>query len=399
MPAVLFCRSDSFANENGSPMIRPAPTVLLALITLAGASSAQQGQGIMTSVVPPVPATAPAVPPYRLVLPPGYEKVTAAGHTALCLPADAEWVKKALTETKPATRPTTMPADLLKRVTDNRAAIVKQMVADLALPDDKQPNRVFDEQILPTLKKLDALKPPVYFLICTREQLRELTKAGWGEPRFHYNRLANEASVDDNIVLSLDRPMGDSVLPVFYTEKETPDTHIKNLAGGVQQFETEMAMRISQQSQPLVFNLLAEHIGQSYFDPMKLRRDQQWLALGVTGYLTSKYAGQLTPSVKEDWLKGMTFDDPRFPVSAKAIDLAHPVEETAMRPMAVPYYNQALRRKSMMVVVKWAEKGGDASITKTVAAIRAKPPADGATLVKLIQDTTGVDLAQDVAPQ
>jgi hypothetical protein len=377
-------------------MNRSAHIILLTLATLAGNSQAQKAP---PAAPPAPPATAPVAPPYVLVMPPGHQKVTAAGHNALCLPADAQWVTKALAETKPATRPTTMPADVLKRVTDNRAAVVKQMVADLALADDKQPNRVFDEQIIPTLKKLDAIKPSVYFLVCTREQLRELTKGGWGEPRYHYNRLANEASVDDNIMLSLDRPMGDAVLPVFYTDKEAPDTRAQNLARGIQQFDTEMATRISQQSQPLVFNFLAEHIGQTYFDPMKLRRDQQWLALGVTGYLTSKYAGQLTPTPREAWLKGMTFDDPRYPIGSKSIDLTHPAEEASMRPIAVPYYNQALRRKAMTVVMRWAEKGGEPSITKAIVAVRAKPPADGAALIKLIQETTGVDLAKDAAPQ
>src|SRR4051812_6150282 len=175
MPAVLFC-----ARSN---MKRSALTVLLTIATAAGGSHAQQAPP-----APPRPATAPAVPPYVLVMPPGYQKVVVGEHTAVCLPADAEWVKKGLTEAKPATRPTTMPADLLKRIADNRAAVVKQMVADLALTDDKQPNRLFDEQIIPTMKKLEALRPPIYFLICTREQLRELTKAGWGEPRYHYNR-------------------------------------------------------------------------------------------------------------------------------------------------------------------------------------------------------------------
>jgi hypothetical protein len=324
-------------------MKRSALTVLLTIATAAGMSRAQQ---TLTTLTPPPPATAPAEPPYVLVMPPGYQKIAVGEHTAICLPADAEWVKKALTETKPATRPTTMPVDLLKRIADNRAAVVKQMVTDLALADDKQPNRLFDEEIIPKLKKLEALKAPIYFLICTRENLRELTKAGWGEPRYHYNRVANEASFDDNIVLSLDHPMGDAVLPVFYTEKETPETRVKNLSSGLQQLDAGMADRVSQQTQPLVFNLLAEHIGQTYFDPMKLRRDQQWLGLGVTGYFTSKYAGQLTPSPKEEWLRGMTYDNPRFPVSAKAIDLTHPVEEAAMRPIAVPYFNQALRRKA-----------------------------------------------------
>src|ERR1043166_6697076 len=78
------------------------------------------------------PATAPTTR-YVLLMPPGYEKVTVAGHTALAQPNDLEWVKKALAEVKPATRPTTMPSDVLQKIAANRAAVVKQMVTDLAL--------------------------------------------------------------------------------------------------------------------------------------------------------------------------------------------------------------------------------------------------------------------------
>jgi hypothetical protein len=373
-------------------MNRSALIYVLGIAALSFAASGQPAPGAP-------PATAPVAPPYVLVMPPGYEKVSVAGHTALCMPNDKEWVTKALTAIKPATRPTTMPADLLKRVTENRAAVVKQMVTDLAMADDKQAKVVFDEKILPTLTKLDQLKPPVFFLVCTRQQLRELTQSGWGEPRFHYNRVANEASFDDNIMLTLDRPMGDAVLPAFYLESETPATRSEHLATGIQQLDAGMVERIAQQTQPLVFNLLAEYIGQTQFDPLKLRRDQQWFGLGVTGYFASKYAGELTPSAMEEWQKGMTFENPRYPVSAKPIDLIHPLEESAMRPIAVPYYNQALRRKAMTVVIKWAAQGGEASITKALVAIRAKTPADGAALVKLIHETSGVDLSKDVAPQ
>src|SRR5256885_1784711 len=120
-------------------MKRSALTVLLSIATAAAA-----GVSRAQPAAPPPPATAPVPPPYVLEMPPGYQKIAVGEHTVLCLPADAEWVKKALAETKPATRPTTMPTDLLKRVADNRAAVVKQMVSDLALADDKQPNRLFD---------------------------------------------------------------------------------------------------------------------------------------------------------------------------------------------------------------------------------------------------------------
>src|SRR5258706_9905488 len=156
MPAVLLCA----AQLDRSNMNRSLLTVLLTLATLAGNSPAQQPP-------PAPPATAPVVPPYTLVMPSGYEKVSVAGHTAICLPADAEWVRKALGDAKPATRPTTMPADLIKRVTDNRAAVVKQMVAELALADEKQANRAVDEQIITTPMKRKAIMPSIYFLTRT----------------------------------------------------------------------------------------------------------------------------------------------------------------------------------------------------------------------------------------
>src|SRR4051794_25732255 len=52
---------------------------------------------------------APAVPPvksnktiFHMTVPQGYEKVTVAGHTALCEPNDVTWVKQAMTDAKPA---------------------------------------------------------------------------------------------------------------------------------------------------------------------------------------------------------------------------------------------------------------------------------------------------------
>jgi hypothetical protein len=62
-------------------------------------------------------------------------------------------------------------------------------------------------------------------------------------------------------------------------------------------------------------------------------------------------------------------------------------------------YVQAMRRKAVAAVNRWAKEKGDASLTKVLAAVRANKPADGAALVKLIQEQTGVDLSKDLAPQ
>src|SRR5437868_11788742 len=69
------------------------------------------GAGLATTVyvlaAPAAPTAAPVktdAPAERkpVVIPPGYEKVTIAGHTALCEPNDVTWVKQALADVKPA---------------------------------------------------------------------------------------------------------------------------------------------------------------------------------------------------------------------------------------------------------------------------------------------------------
>lgn len=346
----------------------------------------------------PTPTTAPARQRVAMPPPPGFEKVTVGTHTAYCLPTEAAWVKQGLTDLKPATRPTTMPADLVKRATDARPDLLKQMAADLAMTE-KEASAVLDEHLLPTLKKLEAMSPPVFFLVITEEKLNEICRDGWGAPRYHYNRVAEKASYDMNVMLSLDQPMDDSVLPAFYKAADAPDVRAKNFAAAVQQLDARLTGMIAQQANPIVFNTLAQHVGMTVFDPLKLGRDQLWLAQGATGYFAAKYAATVTGLPRDAWLQEVSFDDPRFPVGGRSIDLAKPLAETAMKAAAVPYYNQALRRKAIRAVIAWSKdpKGGDASIGKVVAAVRAKPPADGAELLKIVREVGGVDLTKELA--
>jgi hypothetical protein len=366
--------------------------LFVAMVVMGGVARAQQPAA--------APAGAGAAPPrWQMVVPAGFEKVTVAGHTAVCQPADSAWVRQALAEVKPATRPTTMPADLLRRVKENRAAVTRQIVTDFAAPDEKGPNRLFDELLIPTLTKLDELRPPVFLLVTTQEKLRQLVADGWGEPRFRYNRVAGEVSYDDRISLAIDRPMDDNVLPAIYGEKDAPDARAKRLTAQVQKLDQDLTRTVGNEALPAVFNRLGQFIDEEYFVSLKLRRDQLWLAMGINGYFSGKYGPPLTGYARESWIRDITYEDRRFPVSAGPIDLAHPVEESALKPGAGPYYAQAMRRKAVAVVGKWVEKAGEASVTKVIVALRKGVPADGAGLVKLINDVAGVDVSKDVAAQ
>jgi len=351
----------------------------------------------------PGPAPATTTPTttrarYVFPIPPGFEKISVGSHTAVCLPDDAKWVRQGMERAKPATRPTTMPSDLLKRLADNRAALIKQMVSDLALPDDKHVTDFVDNKLADAIKKLEGIKPPVFFFIVTREKLRDLTKGGWGEPRFRYNRAADAASYDDNVMVSIDRPMDDSPLPVFYEPNDKVEERIDGFAKMLSEFDGRLAALISRDSQTGVFNLFAQYLGDKHFEPLNLRRDQQWLSLGIVTYLSAKYSALVTSIPKDQWLRGLLFENAQM-LSSAPIDLVNPVPETAMKPAAVPHYTQAMRRKGAAAVVKLVETGGESAIPKALIGVVQKKPADGKETVKVIQQATGVDLTPHLTPR
>jgi hypothetical protein len=347
------------------------------------------------------PTTSPATARARYVfpIPQGFEKVTVANHTAVCLPEDLAWVKQAMEKVKPATKPATMPSDLLKRLADHRSALIKQMVSDLALPDDKHVSDFVDNKLADSLKKLDGLRPPIYFFVVTREKLRDLVKTGWGEPRFRYNRAADAASYDDNVMVSIDRPMDDSPLPVFYEAKDKVEERVDGFAKMLGDFDARLATLISRDSQTGVFNLFAQYLGDKHFEPLNLRRDQQWLSLGIVTYLSSKYSALLTAIPRDQWLRGLMFENPQTMLSSAPIDLTSPVAEASMKPAMVPHYNQAMRRKATAAVMKLVETGGESAIPKALIGVVKNKPADGKETVKVVQQATGVDLTAALAPQ
>ena len=51
--------------------------------------------------------------------------------------------------------------------------------------------------------------------------LKEIVKAGWGAPKFYYNRVADDVAYQFAIALSLDN-MDDHVYPVIYRESDSP---------------------------------------------------------------------------------------------------------------------------------------------------------------------------------
>ena len=229
-----------------------------------------------------------------MVVPPGYQQVTVGEHTVFAEPGEAVWVNRPLGEIKPPAKPNISPADVIKALPDKRAALAKQVATDLALTDDRSVGEFLDAKLIPTLKKLQDFRPPVYFLVTTQNKLKDLTKAGWGEPRYHYNGVADAAAYDSNISYTIASPMDDVVLPAFYTDTMATDARTKGLTAFVQDFDGRMAAVAANQINPGVFSLFVEYLRERHLDTLKLRRDQQWLVMGISNYLAVKYTNVVT---------------------------------------------------------------------------------------------------------
>src|SRR5204863_9255355 len=131
------------------------------------------------------PASAPATPPataparHQVIVPPGFIKVEASERTALCEPADKEWVTKALDELQPSARPTTMPSDLADTLAAKRDELLSQMSKDLGLTDTTATVKLLNEQVIPDLQKMADIRPPMFYLVCSKQKLLDLVHGGW----------------------------------------------------------------------------------------------------------------------------------------------------------------------------------------------------------------------------
>ncbi|CAN5651079.1 hypothetical protein BH09PLA1_BH09PLA1_13640 [soil metagenome] len=348
----------------------------------------------------PAPATAPAsvpVPPrYVMTVPPGFHKVESGYRAAICEDVDDAWVRKALDEVAPTTMPTTMPGDVVDRLNERRDILKARIAGDLSLKDLKLIDALIDNTLIPQAKKLNELQPPIFYLVATRDRIKQVLKAGWTDPHFRYNRVNDDVNFNPDLRLTDERPMDDMVMPVIYAPDATAEAKRKNLEQMMQRNEASVVDAFSRRAQLLVQLSIIEFIQKEAIDPLNLKGDQQWLGLGMQAVLSAKYMHDLLGISQDDLLSRMTRDDPRNPIRPDAVDLLHPADRTQMKREWVPLYGDAFRVKSARVVRAWSEKCGESAISTTLAAMRASPPADGPALVKLITVTTGVDLTNEV---
>jgi hypothetical protein len=317
----------------------------------------------------------------------------------LCEPADDAWVKQAIELTPPATMPTTMPADVVDRLKDRRQILIARIAGDLSLRDTVPVEQLIDDAMLPQANKLNEMQPPIFYLVATRDRIKELLKSGWTDPHFRYNRVADDVEFDPNLRLADDRPMDDMIMPVLYAPDATPEQRQKSLEQVMRYNEAMVVEAFSRRAQLVAQLAIIDFIQKQAIEPLTLKEDQQWLGLGMQAVLSAKYMHDLLGVSQEDLLNRMTRDDARNPIRPDSVDLLNPADRSQMRQEWIPMYGDAFRVKSARVVRGWSDKCGESAIATTLAAMRANPPADGEALLKLIHVTTGVDLSAEVRPK
>jgi hypothetical protein len=380
-------------------MLKSTRAKLLALALTAGAATAIPALFATAAPDAPKPA-APAgagagdfaKPPVKVVVPDGFERVQVGGHTALCQPNDVEWVKQALTAVKAADKVPGGPQDMKASITGkNKDLFEKQLKDDLGV-DAAAAGQFINGTLAPALDKLDTTRPPLFYLVTTNEKLLDLCKNGWGEPVFHYNRVANAVEWRGNVNFVIDKEMDDTVLPAVYDPKADKADRIKGLTGAIQNVDANLSRSAAGGVGSTVFAKLVEFVNQQ-IKPLNLKPDQAWLGTGITNCLAAKYLALFVPNATREQIVGGLIQEPQnFPISTRSIDLLYPTDPKTINEALQPYYANAVQRKSIWAVYQLMAKAGDAPVADALKAIRATPPADGKALVKLLETTTKVDV-------
>jgi hypothetical protein len=326
-----------------------------------------------------------------LVVPAGYKVIEVGDRRVVAEGGEEGWIRKAMAELAPATRPTTGPVDLVERLVAVRGELAREMVGDLGLADGAKVE-AFLERMVREMGRYGEVRPPVFYLATTRKKLVGLVKSGWEDPRYYYNRAADEVMIDTGMRLSIEGEMDDMLLPALYLEDASPEVRAGVLQRMVQQTERMVADEVARRARVGLQVGLITFVIDEVFRPMGLKKGQDWFGVGASGVLSARYVARVSGAAEKELLDQMVAESPRVPVKAAGVDLIRPVEMGALREQVVPFYLDAVRRKSTAAVRAIEEQGGRGSIGKVIAGMRKDLPADGEGLVKLIERETGVDV-------
>lgn len=337
------------------------------------------------------PTTAPA-PPRKVNVPPGLKALSVNGRNVFCEAADEAWVTAALNKLEARPKPATLPATLLQKLTDQRTSLLQQLAKDLALKDLTAAAAQYDTQLVKAIRTLDNYKPQIYYLVATPDRMASLMRDGWTDPHFYYNRAADAVTFSTGGLLNTDRPQDDVLFPAAYDKGATPEKKTEGLELAINETEKSIGSSIEIKARTTIGAALAQLVQDYGVKPLDLKDDQVWFGYGIAQVLSAKYLAQITNDSFPALMDMLTEELAANPLRMSAIDLLHPIDQNSLRNDALPAYYDTVRRKSARAVRFLIEKGGEGVLPKAISAVRDKKPANGDAMVKLIQESTGVDL-------
>src|SRR5688500_7731032 len=110
------------------------------------------------------------------------------------------------------------------------------------------------------LSRMEELRPPIIYLVASPQQLKEAMKAGWTDPRYHYNRAADDVNFSTTVNLTLDEAGDDMVLPLFYGPDESPEARQRRVAAEMRATEASILGAVSGRTQSMVMVAMVELI-------------------------------------------------------------------------------------------------------------------------------------------
>src|SRR5439155_26669576 len=195
-----------------------------------------------------------------VTVPEGYVVTHVTGRSVLCPKGELRWTQESLLRLEPATRPSTMPSEVVVRLRGRRDELVKQMTADLALRDAHVAAAFVDDKLAPLVRQFRDLRVPLYFFETSIDKLKELVAGGWGSDWFSYNAASGELLLHTNIALDPDKPADDVVLPVLISPEMTLDQKREALGRAVRDSEFNVQNQLAARAQGSIQVAIADFI-------------------------------------------------------------------------------------------------------------------------------------------
>jgi hypothetical protein len=338
------------------------------------------------------------VVPYVVIVPPGMKLVQVGDRGALCRPEVEDAVHRGLENLSPATRPTTMPTDLLARLADRRSALIAEMKSDLNVPEDVT-TAFLDGKLKKAITDMADIKPRCYIFVGSEDELNAAEKAGWHAPLFYYNRLADRTFFKPQVVISTQAKPDDIVVWAEPTPDESADSVTAAVTKAMHQLDDGLQQNISRSSMGAVDLVFQEFITDNVARPLKLPASEQWFGRGVIMAMAVKYTSEITGIWRTSLQNELAAERGSHFILAAPLDLLNGLDPTSIKPEYVPYYDDAVSRKASRVIESLTAKAGDDSIAKILTALKPGLPPDNLALVALITKITGVDVTNDLLPQ